>query len=228
MKNFWNSCIKKKLIAQGLDPKTHNLMPSAPSRASNNSNNNVTNFSQFHQSKSSTTIPFTISTTSNIKNFEKTSSMDQIINSPTVVTLPQSTSIGLNDTIHSSSFQYQDPNVLMSFKDQDLCNLMAYTNGSSSSSLGHANVSPNFNHSEFLDEACIWAGNAVGTIEGPKGNGLEEELKRQEQVQVQAHEINEEMSYSSSAFDLELMDSALMPCGMFSNGSSMEQLPWDC
>ncbi|RAL49871.1 hypothetical protein DM860_002162 [Cuscuta australis] len=26
VKNFWNSCIKKKLIAQGLDPNTHNLL----------------------------------------------------------------------------------------------------------------------------------------------------------------------------------------------------------
>lgn len=26
VKNFWNSCIKKKLIAQGLDPNTHNLI----------------------------------------------------------------------------------------------------------------------------------------------------------------------------------------------------------
>ncbi|XP_021912566.1 transcription factor MYB28-like, partial [Carica papaya] len=29
VKNFWNSCIKKKLISQGLDPKTHNLIPSS-------------------------------------------------------------------------------------------------------------------------------------------------------------------------------------------------------
>ncbi|CAN6453788.1 unnamed protein product [Victoria cruziana] len=28
VKNFWNSCIKKKLMAQGLDPKTHKLFPS--------------------------------------------------------------------------------------------------------------------------------------------------------------------------------------------------------
>ncbi|XP_038691907.1 transcription repressor MYB6-like [Tripterygium wilfordii] len=26
VKNFWNSCVKKKLISQGLDPKTHNLL----------------------------------------------------------------------------------------------------------------------------------------------------------------------------------------------------------
>ncbi|XVF46084.1 hypothetical protein PTKIN_Ptkin02bG0259800 [Pterospermum kingtungense] len=31
VKNFWNSCIKKKLIAQGLDPNTHNyLLPYKP------------------------------------------------------------------------------------------------------------------------------------------------------------------------------------------------------
>lgn len=28
VKNFWNSCIKKKLLSQGLDPKTHNLLSS--------------------------------------------------------------------------------------------------------------------------------------------------------------------------------------------------------
>ncbi|KAK6916948.1 SANT/Myb domain [Dillenia turbinata] len=36
VKNFWNSCIKKKLIAQGLDPNTHNLL-------SRNSHHYVTN-----------------------------------------------------------------------------------------------------------------------------------------------------------------------------------------
>ncbi|XP_039018341.1 myb-related protein 308-like [Hibiscus syriacus] len=34
VKNFWNSCIKKKLLSQGLDPKTHNLL-SLRQRASN-------------------------------------------------------------------------------------------------------------------------------------------------------------------------------------------------
>ncbi|XP_038877533.1 transcription factor MYB86-like [Benincasa hispida] len=31
IKNFWNSSIKKKLLAQGLDPTTHNLLPAASS-----------------------------------------------------------------------------------------------------------------------------------------------------------------------------------------------------
>ncbi|KAG8385060.1 hypothetical protein BUALT_Bualt03G0002200 [Buddleja alternifolia] len=51
VKNFWNSCLKKKLITQGLDPNTHNLLSSStthqPSRltsslslSKNNNNNN--------------------------------------------------------------------------------------------------------------------------------------------------------------------------------------------
>ncbi|KAL7131369.1 hypothetical protein ABFS83_13G193000 [Erythranthe nasuta] len=38
VKNFWNSCIKKKLLSQGLDPTTHNLLSSSSS-----SNNIITN-----------------------------------------------------------------------------------------------------------------------------------------------------------------------------------------
>ncbi|CAJ2659110.1 unnamed protein product [Trifolium pratense] len=36
VKNFWNSCIKKKLISQGLDPNTHNLLSSSSHHKRNN------------------------------------------------------------------------------------------------------------------------------------------------------------------------------------------------
>nr|GMD98625.1 myb-related protein 330-like [Ipomoea batatas] len=36
VKNFWNSCIKKKLLAQGLDPNTHNLLSSNQAKISKN------------------------------------------------------------------------------------------------------------------------------------------------------------------------------------------------
>ncbi|KAG9145621.1 hypothetical protein Leryth_026696 [Lithospermum erythrorhizon] len=39
VKNFWNSCIKKKLIAQGLDPETHNLL--SPNKNKLKSSNNI-------------------------------------------------------------------------------------------------------------------------------------------------------------------------------------------
>ncbi|KAL1204806.1 Transcription factor MYB86 [Cardamine amara subsp. amara] len=40
VKNFWNSCIKKKLLSQGLDPSTHNLMPSHKRSSSSTTTNN--------------------------------------------------------------------------------------------------------------------------------------------------------------------------------------------
>ncbi|KAI3935656.1 hypothetical protein MKW98_022664 [Papaver atlanticum] len=43
VKNFWNSCIKKKLMAQGLDPKTHNLISSFTSGSYKNACNNTNN-----------------------------------------------------------------------------------------------------------------------------------------------------------------------------------------
>ena len=55
VKNFWNSCIKKKLIAQGLDPNTHNLLSLSSSSTNNKRGLNSTSAS--HQQ------PFTVDTT---------------------------------------------------------------------------------------------------------------------------------------------------------------------
>ncbi|CAA0841647.1 myb domain protein 67, partial [Striga hermonthica] len=55
IKNFWNSCIKKKLLAQGLDPNTHNFLSTKTTTTNTsssssykiyiikNNNNNATN-----------------------------------------------------------------------------------------------------------------------------------------------------------------------------------------
>ncbi|XP_031500699.1 myb-related protein 315-like [Nymphaea colorata] len=53
VKNFWNSCIKKKLMAQGLDPKTHKLFPS------HNPCNTNPNLHHHHHNLSSANIPQT-------------------------------------------------------------------------------------------------------------------------------------------------------------------------
>ncbi|KAL1537527.1 transcription factor MYB61-like [Salvia divinorum] len=54
VKNFWNSCIKKKLIAQGLDPNTHNLL--SLSSSTNKRSISSTSASSHQQ-------PFTVDTT---------------------------------------------------------------------------------------------------------------------------------------------------------------------
>ncbi|MCL7035904.1 hypothetical protein MKW94_012874 [Papaver nudicaule] len=48
VKNFWNSCIKKKLMAQGLDPKTHNLVSSSASGCASSYNNACNNLNNHH------------------------------------------------------------------------------------------------------------------------------------------------------------------------------------
>ncbi|XP_026436661.1 transcription factor MYB46-like [Papaver somniferum] len=48
VKNFWNSCIKKKLVAQGIDPKTHNLSSSSTSGSSSSYNNACNNINNHH------------------------------------------------------------------------------------------------------------------------------------------------------------------------------------
>ncbi|PON42882.1 MYB transcription factor [Parasponia andersonii] len=73
VKNFWNSCIKKKLIAQGLDPNTHNLL-NIPSSKSNNTsakkyyihNKTTTNFSIAQPKRSTTTTTTTSISTSSV------------------------------------------------------------------------------------------------------------------------------------------------------------------
>ncbi|XP_026443353.1 transcription factor MYB46-like [Papaver somniferum] len=48
VKNFWNSCIKKKLMAQGLGPKTHNLISSSTSGSASSYNNACNNNNNHH------------------------------------------------------------------------------------------------------------------------------------------------------------------------------------
>lgn len=71
IKNFWNSCIKKKLIAHGLDPKTHSLL----SRHDNNNNacKAITDFSldTSSQNKDATkTSEFVENTTKTAREYE--------------------------------------------------------------------------------------------------------------------------------------------------------------
>ncbi|KAJ3670239.1 hypothetical protein LUZ60_010563 [Juncus effusus] len=252
VKNFWNSCIKKKLIAQGLDPKTHNLMTtSKPNGSYNNSLNN--NHSSHHFSSSTT--PFTISSPSK-NNFDRIKGNPLIDTNPALLTFPPQ-NLHLNDpNMPITNYQYQDNGVLMSFKDQNPNSNFDFTNAAScsSSSLEHATIpsSSSFNQpSGFIDESTIWSHNSMSTIEVPKQSQgvrvIQQGLIGQEQQNQPQNYCNGRLMvdfnastnekgmeidthYAGNAFDLELMESALMPCGMLygSSGDSIEQLQWDC
>ncbi|TXG48395.1 hypothetical protein EZV62_027689 [Acer yangbiense] len=109
VKNFWNSFIKKKLIAQGIDPNTHNLILST---TTNNNNNNFNILNACNkllpqpQQQQQTTSPLM-----NIFSSSSSSSSSAFLSS-----LPYNyNNIPLHEILFSStSDQYQNPNMFWS------------------------------------------------------------------------------------------------------------------
>ncbi|CAL5086613.1 unnamed protein product [Urochloa decumbens] len=149
VKNFWNSCIKKKLIAQGLDPKTHNLLRAASRSLLHGNGPNPSNTNpahQFHPNGGGATTPFTISSPT------KSAAYDSVMAPPP----PEMAPPPMYDVVgnlmgHDQAaaaaiprYPYADSGggVLMSFRDQNAAGLQAsvdFMNGSSSSSsMDHA------------------------------------------------------------------------------------------
>ncbi|XP_077242788.1 transcription factor MYB26-like [Tasmannia lanceolata] len=232
VKNFWNSCIKKKLIAQGLDPKTHNLIPSY-------TKNNACNLAQ-------TCTPFTIN--SHMRVGETMRNVSAQMNPPFITLPPPLSHPSLHEPIEiPTTFQYEDPRItdpnstlLWSIKDQ---NPHATMDLSHTSSLENPPISSSFNPSGFgfLDENCLWA-SCVEPLETQKLDLVEQQQKHPQQDQQQQPKMYEmdfnesndekrldmENAYNRPNFDLEFMDSTLMTSGIYCNISSMEQLAWDC
>ncbi|EOA31872.1 hypothetical protein CARUB_v10015099mg [Capsella rubella] len=104
VKNFWNSCIKKKLLSQGLDPSTHNLMPSHKrSSSSSNISNNVskprsktTSIMKNPSDLDQATTAFSIT---NIN--PPTSNKPNRLKSPVRTLTPSQAMIPINDTMSS-------------------------------------------------------------------------------------------------------------------------------
>lgn len=140
----------------------------------------------------------------------------------------------------------------MSFQDQNPNSSFDFTNAAScsSSSLDHAPIptsSPFNQQNGFIDESVMWAPNGMETMEPishPNGVaqtiyavGQQQPTEPQNYVNGRVMDFNDatnekgmeiDANYSGNAFDIDLMESALMPCGMLYGGNSMEQLQWDC
>ncbi|GJN32363.1 hypothetical protein PR202_gb20868 [Eleusine coracana subsp. coracana] len=239
VKNFWNSCIKKKLIAQGLDPKTHNLLPASRTllHGANPSNNPAP---QFHHSNgggggavaATTTPPFTISsptkpaaslTVAPPPEMGSSAALyDNVVPNPGVLMMR-------HDQAAIPGYPYQDNGhgVLMSFRDQNagLQSSMDFVNGSSSSSsMDHAVGMQNgngFGH-QAMPAAAFMEDTAA--IRSPVMNGggavVEKGLDMMDVSSVYSGVS------ANSAFDLELMES----CALFDGGAGngIDHLQWDC
>ncbi|KAK1256624.1 Transcription factor MYB86 [Acorus gramineus] len=212
VKNFWNSCIKKKLLAQGLDPKTHNLIPSHYKKNNNlnsihkstSSNNNNQTFIQFQQ-------PFTITSQSK----SGVTLNDSMEVPPPIITLPlippPQSQLKIHENICSSlsNFQYQD---MVGFH-QD------WSVSDGSSSIENEHISSNVN--------CLQESNYEALEDRDRSSSIEYKMGLDDINGGRCHEL-ETTNNNSLSFDMELMETDVMHCGMFCSSSIMDQLEWDC
>lgn len=219
VKNFWNSCIKKKLIAQGLDPDTHNLLSDYNYKL-NHENNACKPSYHSHQQPTST---FTVVNSQMISGISSTDMKAPLIPFPMIPLAPDNNPPypPLSHEFPSIlTYEYQNPKT------------QAFLESTASQSLVGSSVpilSSTSHPSEFgmLDESCIWAGGYE-----PIQSTIHE--KRQAEQQVEIEKITSELasvgqnmdaSFETSNFDFA--ESSLLPCGMYYNQSSIDQLAWD-
>ncbi|KAK1282059.1 Myb-related protein Hv33 [Acorus calamus] len=180
VKNFWNSCIKKKLIAQGLDPKTHNLFPSHNKHISNNNNNN--NASKSNNSNNNHTLihfqqPFTISSQSRSGDMLNTS----MEITPPFLTLPPIPPSHSQLQVHGnmgslSNFQSQDNSntsnaMLMSFRGSKTQEHTDFIDNQPPIS-ENAHISPSFSPLGMIDENV----NACGIVVSKLWEAMERKI----------------------------------------------------
>ncbi|XP_019150558.1 PREDICTED: myb-related protein 308-like isoform X2 [Ipomoea nil] len=232
VKNFWNSCIKKKLIAQGLDPNTHNLI--SPTQAKTTKQNNSHSHTHNHRRhQNSPPSAFTIETSS--------SSHRDVV--PMEIKATLAAAFPPFPTPPNEKLLYHKNNPVM---DYGSCSSMEITSSSSNlSGLGILN-----------SDNCMWGGATNlellfgGSAEGRQEEGeedqeehIQEEMGAGTETQTGGNQVfkvntddefnNNGQSIEINLFDnsnigIDFVESSLMPCAMYCNANSMDQLPWDC
>ncbi|KZV48417.1 hypothetical protein F511_17126 [Dorcoceras hygrometricum] len=210
VKNFWNSCIKKKLIARGLDPNTHNLLSSSSSSSSNNpSATNIQHPQQFynHYSEPNSCSNFTNNTAS-IPTFKIPFSTDiaTVAAAATNYQLSSSSDAAL-DNICSSMLHYSSSTPAFAFVDID-------HSVSTNRWYHHPNVTDV--ESPFHDQAADQDCDRIM-------------LQVQQQNEMLSGNLEDNSCRSiSTLFDIEFIDSLPLPPPLVYNGNSMDdRVAWD-
>ncbi|XP_055804762.1 transcription factor MYB46-like [Solanum dulcamara] len=232
VKNFWNSYIKKKLISQGFDPNTHNLLSTSHQNNKKKDNNNYT-----------TSSVFTIETSLSSLSTKELVSMDMIKASLAALSPFPYTNMSHPQTSLSRLY-----GSVSNFKNRVPTMTNIGNSNLASTNIDYQKQSTSTETFGIINENCMWA---VTGFESPChvfGNG-HEEMQQEAQVQLQEkncledvlykvndlHEFNnkgritENVTYDDgSDFDFEFVNSELVSCGIFTNLNSIDQLAWDC
>lgn len=238
MKNFWNSCIKKKLVAQGQDPKTHNLLPSNEDERMQQSNGTFTINSSEKMSEAK------------VLTDHHHHHQLPVQSTPHVLTLPAAPQTACNPSQASIVTQEAMPTMSTSFPygngtrkdDQGLhvnsVNYFLAANVSNANAFFCNRVSSAFNSSMgcgFTEENYPWDGNH-NEAAAPRNEVLitthdhdkEDNIMNRRLTSEEATTKGQEILGTHSNFDLGFIESTLVPAGdMYCNAISMDQLAWD-
>ncbi|KAK9266666.1 hypothetical protein L1049_005502 [Liquidambar formosana] len=223
VKNFWNSCVKKKLLSQGLDPKTHNLISSHQRSTSNNKVAcNIINLSQTYQKPPKAVLS------------QVTGSVSMEVDPPfvTLPPLPPTQPPFHQAKIHNP--------IVWTVKDQNSHDLITFPCGSSIESTpisSSSSSSLNPYAFGFLDKNCIWGTNGAEHYEAPRMEDVQPQKEHEQKdkiCEVETDKYEElkggqdmDTSFDSSSFDLEFLESTLMSGTMSRDLSSIDDLAWN-
>ena len=219
VKNFWNSCIKKKLISQGLDPQTHNLLSShRRSSASTISNMHQNSNSIFIMSSHTPNAP--VETT-----FQTFSSLPKP--PPNIVQTPSS--------IVTSEYQ-TSPIITNKFSSDLPCELLIH-NASNICSPSYMNptaveLSNNENIVNWVSRVNVDDFIAQTLEEGTQVPVQQDKDKICEDMGTNVREANKDYiessaSFESSNYDFGLLESVLSSEFISHDLSCMDELAWN-
>ncbi|KAK9937329.1 hypothetical protein M0R45_014127 [Rubus argutus] len=230
VKNFWNSCIKKKLMSQGLDPQTHNLISSHKRSAASNKTAGSNTKSQSHIDQKRPV--FTVNNISQM--IDSSTEINYSISQPIVSNAQPPTVQPIMAEPTDNQYLVQNPNScwtsvtdIPTFPDSTL----NISSASSSLVFGHLD-----------DSNCIWAAGAEPFEAAPRAMDLQGEQSKGQVVQVQQEKdklLEMEMKAiqdmdiaasfdQSSSFDFSLVEyySTLMS-GVMPQDYSVADFTWN-
>ncbi|KAF6136602.1 hypothetical protein GIB67_016058 [Kingdonia uniflora] len=200
VKNFWNSCIKKKMMAQGLDPKTHNLIPSLSLGSNAGHLNHV-----YHQ-------PYSAFSTISMA-------------SSSHFTLPSHEGLSLLDP----NFHYQNSMNFDTQYSIGETSMNPYGSGVSDESRMWGGTTVGFfelPREEEMQAPPLFQQQQQQQEEQMACEvGFDDEINEETNKDDQ----DLETSFNSSSFDLEFIKSSMLASDMYNSSmTSMDRLAWDC
>ncbi|KAJ8761249.1 hypothetical protein K2173_001305 [Erythroxylum novogranatense] len=226
VKNFWNSCIKKKLISQGLDPKTHNMIPSHE-----RAGNKVTRSGATHSHQQTFSI-------TNVNSKPAMEIKQPILPLPSTSPLNNAQpSLLQTVSVPTSTSGYENPKALMSslqgHNSHDPISLFCASpientliSSSSSSSLNPYALST-------FEGNCLWGSNAM-PLEVPSLGELQSQEQEMNPSNTRMKTFNEakgvedmDVSFDSSSFDLDSVVSTFLSGSIRHDLTYVEDFAWN-